>query len=248
MKVFRKISSTGRHEQKLIRTGGWALLFLCLLILVILIARVAGLIAGPAPAWYLWAVAAAGLAFSVTQILGLGWTLSFPLPLAVGLLAGVEAAHAATVLSTPPQNETPLVNAQLEQAVQPHPVILTQHGQSEGQQVQLQQIHIPTDHIRCDTGIADPGQLIAASFDVLDTGLLERVTKLRLGTRHRQHCGGLIAFGPAAADLHLEDLLIQGSSLPLSVPLFEFHNWQDPPQEHPSLPCFRSPWPAAGRG
>ena len=64
----------------------------------------------------------------------------------------------------------------LEQAVQPHPVILTQHGQPEGQQVQLQQIHIPTDHIRSDTGIADPGQLIAASFDVLDTGLLERVT------------------------------------------------------------------------
>ena len=119
MKVFRKISSTGRHEQKLIRTGGWALLFLCLLILVILIARVAGLIAGPAPAWYLWAVAAAGLAFSVTQILGLGWTLSFPLPLAVGLLAGVEAALAASVLSSPPQNETQLVIALLELAVLP---------------------------------------------------------------------------------------------------------------------------------
>ena len=81
-----------------------------------------------------------------------------------------------------------------------------------------------------------------------DTGFLERVVEFSLGTRHRQHCGGLIAFGPAAADLHLEDLLIQGSSLPLSVPLSEFHNWQDPPQAHPSPPCFRSPWPAAGRG
>ena len=75
----------------------------------------AGLIAGPAPAWYLWAVAAAGLAFSVTQILGLGWTLSFPLPLAVGLLAGVEAALAASVLSSPPQDETQLVIALLKE-------------------------------------------------------------------------------------------------------------------------------------
>ena len=62
MKLFQKISSTGQQERKLGRTGGWALLFLFLIFLAILAARVAGLIAGPPPAWYHWAVVAAGLA------------------------------------------------------------------------------------------------------------------------------------------------------------------------------------------
>ena len=101
----------------------------------------------------------------------------------------------------------------LEQAVQPHPVILTQHGQPEGQQVQLQQIHVPADHGAGDTGIADSGYFVFAPAAIIDSGPLERVSEFRLGTGHGQHCGGLIALGAAAADLHLEDLLIQGSSL-----------------------------------
>ena len=41
MKLFQKISSTGQQERKLGRTGGWALLFLFLIFLAILSARVA---------------------------------------------------------------------------------------------------------------------------------------------------------------------------------------------------------------
>ena len=81
----------------------------------------------------------------------------------------------------------------LQQALQPHAVILTQHSQSYSQQIQLQQIHIPTDHIRRDTGIANSCQLIFARFDILDTGLLERVTEFRLGAWHFQHSGSFIA-------------------------------------------------------
>lgn len=79
----------------------------------------AGLIAGPPPAWYHWAVVAAGLAFSLPQILGLGWTLSFPLPLAAGLAVGLEVAIVVSILNRPPQNETQLVTAVLELAILP---------------------------------------------------------------------------------------------------------------------------------
>ena len=119
MKLFQKISSTGQQERKLGRTGGWALLFLFLIFLAILAARVAGLIAGPPPAWYHWAVVAAGLAFSLTQILGLGWTLSFPLPLPAGQAVGLEVAIVVSILNRPPQNETQLVTAVLELAILP---------------------------------------------------------------------------------------------------------------------------------
>lgn len=119
MKLFQKISSTGQQERKLGRTGGWALFFLFLIFLAILAARVAGLIAGPPLAWYHWAVVAAGLVFSLTQILGLGWTLSFPLPLAAGLAVGLEVAIVVSILNRPPQNETQLVTAVLELAILP---------------------------------------------------------------------------------------------------------------------------------
>ena len=62
---------------------------------------------------------AAGLAFSLTQILGLGWTLTFPLPLAAGLTVGLEVALVVSILNSPPQNETQLVTAILELAVLP---------------------------------------------------------------------------------------------------------------------------------
>ena len=119
MKLFQKISSTGQQERKLGRTGGWALLFLFLIFLAILAARVAGLIAGPPPAWYHWAMVVAGLAFSLTQILDLGWALSFPLPLAAGLAVGLEVAIVVSILNRPPQNETQLVTAVLELAILP---------------------------------------------------------------------------------------------------------------------------------
>lgn len=119
MRLFQKVSSTGRQERHLVRTGGWAMFFLFLVLLAVLAARAAGVIAGPPPAWYLWAVVAAGLAFSLTQILGLGWTLTFPLPLAAGLTVGLEVALVVSILNSPPQNETQLVTAILELAVLP---------------------------------------------------------------------------------------------------------------------------------
>ena len=109
MRLFQKVSSTGRQERHLVRTGGWAMFFLFLVLLAVLAARAAGVIAGPPPAWYLWAVVAAGLAFSLT----------LPLPLAAGLTVGLEVALVVSILNSPPQNETQLVTAILELAVLP---------------------------------------------------------------------------------------------------------------------------------
>ena len=80
----------------------------------------------------------------------------------------------------------------LEQAVQAHTVVLTQHGQPLGQEVQFIQVDVVADHPTLDAGIFNFGQLIMTVSGILDPGFLQGVVKLCPGSRHLQRSGCLV--------------------------------------------------------
>ena len=60
----------------------------------------------------------------------------------------------------------------LEQTVQAHTVIFTQHGQPLGQEIQFIQVDVITDHPALDAGIFNSGQLIMTVSGIIDPGFL----------------------------------------------------------------------------
>ena len=117
----------------------------------------------------------------------------------------------------------------------PHLLVLGQTGQTLGQEIQVIQINVLSDYGFDDPFIPDLGQFVPAVPAVLDPGLLEGIIESSSSRRQLQRSGRFISPGAVIADLCLEDLFSQGTSLLSAHPSEARIGW-GPRRVHPSPP------------